>query len=147
MLKKETFNPDHYITVTDAAEMLNVTKSAIYGNFKRRGYQLWRVPVDWMTGVKLNAWTKGIQVIALDDLNEYFHTRWQRKYSLFKGKPLYEEGEMNVNQAAEYLKCTNGHVYYLLYTGKLWATRKNKAWIIEKRNLNNFKCERKEKYG
>ena len=149
-LTKETFDPKLYITVHDAADMLGVTQSAIYGNFKRRGYKLHRVPVEWMTGVKLNAWTKGIQVILLSDLNEYYNTRWSRKNSKYKGEPLYREYELGVTDVAEKLGCTTAHVYYLLYTKKIWATRKKSAWIIEKRNLADYKRlikPRKEKYG
>jgi predicted DNA-binding protein YlxM (UPF0122 family) len=130
--------------------MLNVTKSAVYGNFKRRGYKMHRVPVDWMTGIKLNKWTRGVLVILLTDLNEYYNTRWDRKNSKYEGMPLYQEDELSVSDIAKALNCTKAHVYYLLYTKKMLAKRKRSAWVIEKRNFENYKLlikPRKEKNG
>lgn len=148
-MNENEFKSEDYITIKHAAEFLKTTRSNLYNASNRKRLTMTLIPMEW---VKKNyselEWEKvrrefglrsKIYVININDLGEYYKSRWDRKFSKFEGKDLFEPGEYSPMMASRYLNVPLTRIYYLIYTKYLPTTRKNASWIINEKDLKNLK--------
>jgi excisionase family DNA binding protein len=111
-------NDSKLVSISEAAEIYDVTRQAIYVAIKLNKLKAKKDRSRW--------------TINLDDLEEYRRQRYSRMKSTFQGEPLYdnEKGYFSIYQTAKILNVPSQKIYYATRTGMLRGTRKGAAWII-----------------
>lgn len=122
------------LTTNQAAEVLGITRQAIYWAIKNKKLKAQKPLYHQL-------------IITLEDVEAYRKNMYCRDYSRFKGELLYDvsKGEYSLRKAAEYLGLGYNKLYHLTKTGKIQANRKGAAWIFMKSDLDEFRetyCDR-----
>lgn len=106
------------VSITEAAEINDVTRQAIYVAIKLKKLKATK---------KTSRWT-----IHLDDLEAYRTQKYSRMKSVFDGELLFDnrKGYFSVGQTAKILNVPSQKIYYATRTGMMRATRKGAAWVI-----------------
>jgi excisionase family DNA binding protein len=115
----EIINEDgKVLTISEAAELYDVTRQAIYVAIKLKKLKAKKDTSRW--------------TIQLSDLEEYRRERYSRMKSTYEGEPLYnnEQGFFSIHQTAKILNVPAQKIYYATRTGMLRGTRKRAAWVI-----------------
>lgn len=126
-------------SISDAAKLLNCTRQAIYLSVLKKKINSQKVNGKW--------------TVTIDDIKEFQKNKYDRKFSTYQDRPLYEEdkGEMSVKYAAEKIKVPAQKLYYAIRSKKMNAFKKNCTWIIKVDELNEYKKNmtkpRKRKVG
>lgn len=113
------------LSVTDAAKIQGCTRQAIVCAIKANKLKACKVNKKW--------------VIDFTDLQQYDFDRWSRKHSKYRGRPLFEENEYSVTNAAKQIGFKAQHLYYALREGRIEAKRKNHTWVITLDALKAYK--------
>lgn len=114
------------VGITEAAEINNVTRQAIYVAIKLKKLKAQK---------KVSRWQ-----IHLDDLAEYRSNKYSRSKSTFNGELLFDnhKGYFSINQVAKMLKVPAQKIYYATRVGMLKAHRKGSAWVIHTEDMNEY---------
>ncbi|MEM8628644.1 MAG: helix-turn-helix domain-containing protein [Chlamydiota bacterium] len=117
------------VSITEAAQINNVTRQAIYVAIKQKKLRATKDSTRW--------------AIHLDDLYEYRNNKYSRAKSTFDGELLFDnaKGYYSVNQAAEMLNVPAQKIYYATRIGHLKAHRKGAAWVIHTDDIASYKTE------
>lgn len=115
------------LSITEAAELNNVTRQAIYVAIKLNKLKATKDDVRW--------------TIHVDDLEEYRKNKYSRAKSLFKGELLFDnrKGFYSVNQVAQMLGVPAQKIYYATRAGKMKAQRKGSAWVIHMDDVKKYR--------
>lgn len=111
------------MTITEAAKVRNVTRQAIYLAIKEG---------------RLKVIKRGkLQKVKLESLIDLEKTRYVRAAKVFQGEDLYsdQKGILSPPKAAKLMNVKTHVVYNAIYSGKLKATKKGRAWIILAKDL------------
>ncbi len=106
------------LTISEAAELYDVTRQAIYVAIKLKKLKAKKDTSRW--------------TIQLSDLEAYRQERYSRMKSTYEGEPLYdnEKGFFSIHQTAKILNVPAQKIYYATRTGMLRGSRKRAAWVI-----------------
>lgn len=120
-------------SLKETAKLLCVTKSAI-----SQAIRLNRLNATKCEG----KWT-----ITRKDLIKYEKSRYSRDKSTYLGELVFdkEKGEFSISEAAKFLKCSTQHLYYACRNNKLKSERKNKYWVININDIENYQPPKKKK--
>lgn len=120
-------NDQKLVSITEAAEISNVTRQAIYVAIKLRKLQAKKENTRW--------------AIHVDDLEDYRLHRYSRTRSMFDGELLFDniKGYYSVNQIADKLKVPAQKIYYATRAGHIRGSRKGAAWVIHDDELKRYK--------
>ena len=123
----KTESASKVLSITEAAELNNVTRQAIYVAIKLNKLKATKDDVRW--------------TIHLDDLEEYRKNKYSRAKSLFKGELLFDnkKGFYSVNQVAQMLNVPAQKIYYATRAGKMKAHRKGSAWVIHVEDVKKYR--------
>ena len=118
------------VTITEAAQINNVTRQAIYVAIKQKKLKATKIASRW--------------VIDLDHLADYRNSKYSRAKSTFEGELLFDntKGYYSINQVARMLNVPAQKIYYATRVGHMKALRKGAAWVIHKDDVKGYK----EKY-
>ncbi len=77
----------------------------------------------------------------VNDLDEYKRNKFDRKYSLVNGEPLFDKtkGEYSITEAAKLLPCPVQHLYYACRINRIRTTKKKCAWIIKDEDIIEYR--------
>lgn len=127
----EELNKKKVVTITEAAQLNNVTRQAIYVAIKLNKLKAKKESTRW--------------TIHVEDLEEYRCQKYSRSRSVFNGELLFDNGKgfYSVNQVARLLNVPAQKIYYATRIGLLKAHRKGAAWVI---HIDDIK-EYQEKYA
>jgi excisionase family DNA binding protein len=130
-LQKKALIGKEILSITEAAQLNNVTRQAIYVAIKLNKLKAKKDDARW--------------AIHISDLEEYRNNKYSRAKSVFKGELLFDnkKGYYSVNQVADMLDVPPQKIYYATRVGKLKAHRKGAAWVI---HMNDVKAYQ-EKYN
>ncbi|NGX58028.1 MAG: hypothetical protein K940chlam3_00929 [Chlamydiae bacterium] len=122
-----------FVSITEAAEINNVTRQAIYVAIKLNKLKARKEASRW--------------TIHLNDLADYRQQKYSRKKSMFDGELLFdnEKGFYSVKQAAEMLGVPVQKIYYATRIGRLQAHRKGSAWVVHEDDVKQYKATYVEK--
>lgn len=114
------------VSISEAAELYDVTRQAIYVAIKLKKLKAKKDTSRW--------------TIKLSDLEEYRRERYSRMKSVYEGEPLYdnEKGYFSIHQTAKILNVPAQKIYYATRTGMLRGTRKRAAWIIHANDIVTY---------
>lgn len=114
------------VSITEAAEINDVTRQAIYVAIKLKKLKATKEASRW--------------TINLNDLEEYRKNKYSRSKSMHNGELLFDnaKGYYSVNQVAAMLKVPAQKVYYATRIGLMKAHRKGAAWVIHKDDVKNY---------
>ncbi len=106
-----------FVSITEAAEINNVTRQAIYVAIKLNKLKAKKESSRWTIHVK--------------DLANYRRQKYSRSKSTYNGELLFdnEKGHFSVKQVAEKLGVPVQKIYYATRIGRLPAQRKGSAWV------------------
>lgn len=129
MAKQEKKLTKKLVSITEAAEISNVTRQAIYVAIKLKKLRARKENARW--------------TIDMEDLEDYRHHRYSRTRSLFAGELLFDnnKGYYSINQVAKKLKVPAQKIYYATRAGHIKGTRKGAAWVIHETELNRYREE------
>lgn len=115
------------VSITEAAKLNRVTRQAIYVAIKLNKLKARKEATRW--------------TIDLEDLAEYRKHKYSRTKSMFNGELVFDDskGYFSVNQVAKMLNVPTQKIYYATRSGKLKATRKGAAWVIQVSDLAEYK--------
>ena len=115
---KNNNETDRFVTITEAAELNDVTRQAIYVAIKLNKLRARKETTRW--------------TIHLDDLEAYRQQKYSRSKSMFNGELLFDnaKGYHSVGQVAHLLNVPAQKIYYATRIGQLKAHRKGAAWVI-----------------
>jgi len=118
------------ISIAEAARLSGVTRQAIYVSIKSNRLKATRDGNRWK--------------ILVDDLVEYRKTRYSREFSIKNGRRIYQEdsGTFSIAKTAKILGVPVQKIYYCTRRGILKAHREGCAWVIDQKDIEEFK----EKY-
>ena len=118
------------VSITEAAELNNVTRQAIYVAIKLNKLKAKKETTRW--------------TIDVEDLKNYRDQKYCRSKSVFNGELLFdnENGYFSVNQVAEILSVPAQKIYYATRSGLLKAHRRGAAWVIHSDDMKEYQ----EKY-
>lgn len=116
-----------FVSITEAAEINNVTRQAIYVAIKLNKLKARKESSRW--------------TIHLDDLEEYRQQKYSRTKSMYQGELLFdnEKGFYSVKQAAEILGVPVQKIYYATRIGRLKAHRKGSAWVVHTDDVKQYR--------
>lgn len=119
--------PTKLISITEAAELNNVSRQAIYIAIKLNKLKAQKESTRW--------------TINLEDLEEYRLHKYSRAKSTFKGELIFDhhKGYYSVNQVARMLNVPAQKIYYATRIGKLKAHRKGSAWVIHIEDIEEYR--------
>lgn len=122
----ESHSDRKVVSITEAAELNQVTRQAIYVAIKQRKLRAHKATTRWEIDVK--------------DLEEYRKNRYCRSKSTFEGELLYDntKGYYSVGQAAMLLNVPAQKIYYALRIGMIQGSRRGAAWVLHKDELKNY---------
>jgi excisionase family DNA binding protein len=115
------------VSITEAAEINNVTRQAIYVAIKQNKLKATKQTTRW--------------TIDLDDLKDYQSQKYSRSKSMYNGELLFDKkkGYYSVNQAAKLLGVPAQKIYYATRVGLLKAIRRGAAWVIHVDDIVSYK--------
>ncbi len=121
------------VSITEAAQLNNVTRQAIYVAIKLNKLKATKETTRW--------------TINVDDLNEYRTHKYSRTKSIFDGELLFDndKGYYSVNQVARLIGVPAQKIYYATRIGQLKAVRKGAAWIIHKDDVAEYQEKQNQK--
>jgi excisionase family DNA binding protein len=114
------------VSITEAAQLNNVTRQAIYVAIKLNKLKATKETTRWC--------------IHLDDLENYRLQKYSRTKSVFDGELLFDKnkGYHSVSEVAEILSVPAQKIYYATRIGVLPAQRKGAAWVIHCDDLKEY---------
>lgn len=123
-VKKET--EKRFVTLSEAAEINNVTRQAIYVAIKQKKLKAYKNPTRW--------------IIALEDLEAYRNMKYSRVKSKYEGELLFDnkKGFYSIQQASEMLNVPYQKIYYATRIGLLKASRKGAAWVVHIDEIKSY---------
>ena len=115
------------LSITEAAELSNVTRQAIYVAIKLKKLRANKENTRW--------------TIHMDDLDDYRHHRYSRTRSIFQGELLFDnyKGYFSINQTADMLGVPAQKIYYATRAGHIKGTRKGAAWVIQDGEIKRYR--------
>ena len=115
------------VSITEAAKLNRVTRQAIYVAIKLNKLKARKEATRW--------------TIDLEDLAEYRKHKYSRAKSMYNGELVFDgsKGFFSVNKVAKMLNVPTHKIYYATISGKLKATRKGAAWVIQVEDLAEYK--------
>lgn len=121
------------VTITEAAELHDVTRQAIYVAIKLKKLKATKKTSRWM--------------IDVEDLETYRRERYSRLKSTFNGELLFDNGKgfYSINQVARLLKVPAQKIYYATRVGQMKAQRKGVAWVIHSTDVDSYKQKLEDK--
>lgn len=134
-MSKNTSSKDSkkVVSITEAAELNNVTRQAIYVAIKLNKLKAKKETTRW--------------AISLDDLEDYKKHKYSRAKSRFQGELIFDniKGYYSVNQVAKMLSVPAQKIYYATRIGLLKAHRKGAAWVIHHEDVAAYRQNYLEK--
>lgn len=126
-MEQTKIQEDKLVSITEAAKLNRVTRQAIYVAIKLNKLKARKEATRW--------------TIHLDDLAEYRKHKYSRSKSMHNGELIFDnsKGYISVNQVAKMLNVPPQKIYYATRSGKLKATRKGAAWVIQVSDLAEYK--------
>lgn len=114
--KKE--NLKEMLTITQASQMLHITRQGVFVAIKKRGLKATRSGQKWYIHKK--------------DLRDYLKLKYSREKSEFNGEPLFdvEKGYYSVNHLCKLLACDPQAIYYRIRIGRIQAIKKGGAIVV-----------------
>lgn len=114
------------VSITEAAELNDVTRQAIYVAIKLNKLKAKKETTRW--------------TIHMDDLDAYRKQKYSRTKSMHNGELLFDnkKGFYSVNQIADMLKVPNQKIYYATRVGHLKAHRKGAAWVVHQDDVKQY---------
>ncbi len=114
------------VTISEAAEINDVTRQAIYVAIKLQKLKAKKESTHW--------------TIQLDDLEAYRKQKYSRSKSTYNGELLFDhsKGLYSINQVADMLKVPNQKIYYATRAGHLKAQRRGAAWIVHLEDVKQY---------
>lgn len=121
------------VSITEAAELNNVTRQAIYVAIKLNKLKATKETTRW--------------TINLEDLEAYRQQKYSRTKSVFNGELLFDnhKGYYSVNQVAQMLSVPAQKIYYATRIGQLKAHRKGAAWVVHVNDLKDYQEKHMQK--
>ncbi len=121
------------VSITEAAELNNVTRQAIYVAIKLNKLKATKETTRW--------------TINVEDLEDYRRQKYSRTKSVFDGELLFDnhKGYFSVNQVAEMLNVPAQKIYYATRIGVLKALRKGAAWVIHSDDVKEYQEKHMQK--
>ena len=115
------------VSITEAAQINNVTRQAIYVAIKQNKLKATKIATRW--------------VIDLDDLETYRQGKYSRTKSTYQGELLFDnsKGFYSINQVAKMLNVPAQKIYYATRVGHMKACRKGAAWVIHMDEISSYK--------
>ena len=115
------------LTITELAKSKNLSRQAIYLAIKKKNLPALKDGLTWL--------------ISTDEFRKYQSLKWNRSKSTYKGKLLFdnEKGTYSLRQVAKMLGVHEQKLYYATRMKYLKASRKGKAWIIDIKDLEEYK--------
>lgn len=131
--ESNTNNEKKVVSITEAAEINNVTRQAIYVAIKLNKLKATKETTRW--------------TIHLDDLAEYRRHKYSRKKSVFNGELLFDndKGFFSVGQVANMVGVHPQKIYYATRTGLLKAHRRGAAWVVHAEDVKEYQTKYLEK--
>jgi len=116
-----------FVSITEAAEINNVTRQAIYVAIKLNKLKAKKEASRW--------------TIHVNDLAEYRQQKYSRTKSTYEGELLFdnEKGFYSVKQTADMLGVPVQKIYYATRIGRLKAHRKGSAWVIHEDEIKGYR--------
>lgn len=127
MKNNQTKNKDNkFLTITEAADINNVTRQAIYVAIKLNKLKATKDSARW--------------TINLDDLERYSNEKYSRTKSVFNGELVFDnnKGYFSVAQIAKMLDVPAQHIYYATRNGYLKSHRKGAAWVVHMDDVKEY---------
>lgn len=120
-------NEKKLLSITEAAKLNNVSRQAIYIQIQKGGLVAQKKTTRWM--------------IDVEALENYKKNKYCRSKSTFNGELLFDNtrGLFSVNQVAKILKVPAQKIYYAVRSGLLKAQQKGAAWVIEEKDIENYR--------
>ena len=117
------------LSITEAAELNQVTRQAIYVAIKLNKLKAKKDEARW--------------TIHVNDLEDYARTKYSRAKSMFNGELLFDNqaGYYSVNQVAEMLRVPAQKIYYATRNGLMKAHRKGAAWVIHIEDVKEYQTK------
>jgi excisionase family DNA binding protein len=114
------------VTISEAAEINDVTRQAIYVAIKLNKLKAKKESTRW--------------TIQLDDLEAYRKHKYSRAKSTYKGELLFDhsKGLYSIGQVANMLKVPNQKIYYATRAGHLKAHRRGAAWVVHTEDMKQY---------
>lgn len=121
------------VTITEAAELHDVTRQAIYVAIKLKKLKATKKTSRWM--------------IDVEDLESYRRERYSRSKSTYNGELLFDnkKGFYSINQVAQILKVPAQKIYYATRVGQMKAQRRGVAWVIHASDVDSYKQKLEDK--
>jgi predicted DNA-binding protein YlxM (UPF0122 family) len=124
--KTEDGEQEKVVSITEAAEINNVTRQAIYVAIKLNKLKATKESTRW--------------TISLNDLEEYRRQKYSRSKSVYNGELLFDnnKGYFSINQTARMLSVPVQKIYYATRKGVLKASRKGVAWVVDAEDIKAY---------
>jgi len=116
-----------FVSITEAAEINNVTRQAIYVAIKLNKLKAKKEASRW--------------TIHVSDLADYRQQKYSRTKSTYEGELLFdnEKGYYSVKQTADLLGVPVQKIYYATRIGRLKAHRRGSAWVVHEGDIKGFR--------
>lgn len=120
---KQRISMSKYMTMLEAARMLEISQSALYQAIKRGGLRFTMI--------------KGKKHTSKEWLNSYLTSKNNRDRVFFQGKPLYDyhKGEWSVKMTAYFLKTSINIVHMMLRRGDIKSFRRGIYHIVRRETV------------
>ncbi len=124
--KQFTIPENKLVSITQAADLNDVTRQAIYVAIKLNKLKASKDSTHW--------------AIHLDDLEAYRKQKYSRSKSMYNGELVYDptKGYYSVNQVSKMLNVPAQKIYYATRMGQLKAHRKGVAWVIYEDDMKAY---------
>jgi excisionase family DNA binding protein len=122
-----------YVSVSKTAKIMKVTNQAVYHAIGAKKIMANRVIGKW----KINR----------HEIEKYIKNKRKREFSTFNGKPKFDkaQGELSVNEAADFLNMPVQTVYYLLRTDQIGYCRKGATYVMRLDDVEQYRLDRLQK--
>ena len=116
------------VSITEAAQLNNVTRQAIYVAIKLNKLKATKETSRW--------------TIHLDDLEAYRSLKYSRTKSTYNGELLFDnkKGFFSIAQVADMLSVPAQKIYYATRVGMLKAERRGAAWVIHNDDIKEYQA-------
>lgn len=121
------------LTITEAADINNVTRQAIYVAIKLNKLKATKDSARW--------------TIHMDDLERYSQDKYSRTKSVFNGELVFDnkKGYFSIAQVAKMLDVPAQHIYYATRNGYLKSHRKGAAWVVHMDDVKEYEGKHLQK--
>lgn len=115
-----------FVTLSEAAQINNVTRQAIYVAIKQKKLRAYKNPTRW--------------IIDIEDLDQYRKLKYSRTKSMHNGELIFDnnKGFFSIQQASKMLNVPYQKIYYATRIGLLKASRKGSAWVVHGDDLKKY---------